>query len=313
MTLIQLHYVLAVAEYKNFTVAADKSFVSQPTLSMQIQKLEKELDVELFDRTSNPIKITHAGQKIINQAKLILSEAHKLFQLVEEDKKSMNGEVIMGIIPTILPTLVPIFYKTFKVKYPESNLIIRELKTEDMVKALKDGTIDFGVASTPLRDYQIAEKPMYREPLVAYLSTDYPSYKEKTMDIKNLDFDDLLMLEEGHCFRDNILDLCQHREQINSNVKLESGSFSTLVSLVNEGYGWTILPLMEAENLHENDKKNVRYFQSPPSREISLIYSVTQIRQTFIEKFSELIKSLLRGQLFLEEKSDGIRPKISVL
>lgn len=311
MTLTQLQYVLAVAEYKNFTVAADKSFVSQPTLSMQVQKLEKELEVELFDRASNPIKITLAGQQIVNQAKIILNESRRLVQLVEENKKSMNGKVIVGIIPTILPTLVPLFFKTFKVKYPESGLVIKELKTFDMLKALKDGTIDFGIACTPLRDFQIAEKPLYQEPLVAYISTNHPLYKKKTIEVADLDFNDMLLLEEGHCFRDNVLDLCQNPDQINFKIKLESGSFSTLVSLVDEGYGLTILPLMEAENLHENCKKNVRYFQSSPLRDISLIYSVTQIRETFIEKFSELIKSLLRGQMFLQEKSD--KPKIIIL
>lgn len=313
ITLIQLQYVLTVAEYKNFTIAAEKAFVSQPTLSMQIQKLEKTLRVELFDRTTNPIKITPIGKKIVEQAKIILSEANKLSQIVEEDKKSMNGTVVIGIIPTITPTLVPLFYKTFRSKYPESDLVIKEMKTEDILKGIKEGYLDFGIASTPLHDNQIIEKPIYKEPLVAYVSSqDAKMYKETVLDVDKLDFNYLLMLEEGHCFRDVVLDLCKHREAINSNIKLEGGSFTTLINLVNEGFGFTILPLLESENLSEEEKKNIRYFSSSPSREISLIYSTNQIRTTFAEKFVDLIKSILRGKLFLEDKIEH-KPQLKVL
>ncbi|CVK16621.1 LysR family transcriptional regulator, hydrogen peroxide-inducible genes activator [Apibacter mensalis] len=313
ITLIQLQYVLTVAEYKNFTIAAEKAFVSQPTLSMQIQKLEKTLRVELFDRTTNPIKITPIGKKIVEQAKIILSEANKLSQIVEEDKKSMNGTVVIGIIPTITPTLVPFFYKTFRSKYPESDLMIKELKTEDILKGIKEGYLDFGIASTPLHDNQIIEKPIYKEPLVAYVSPhDAKMYKETVLDIDKLDFNYLLMLEEGHCFRDVVLDLCKHREAINSNIKLEGGSFTTLINLVNEGFGFTILPLLESENLSEEEKNNIRYFSSSPSREISLIYSTNQIRTTFADKFVDLIKSILRGKLFLEDKIEH-KPQLKVM
>lgn len=313
MTLIQLQYVLTVAQYKNFTVAAEKAFVSQPTLSMQIQKLEKALGVELFDRTTNPIKITSIGEKIISQARIILQEADKLPKIVEEDKKSMNGIVKIGIIPTIIPTLVPLFFKIFKNKHPESELIIKELKTEDILKSLKNDEIDFAIVSTPLNnDYPIIERPIYREPLVAYISPQDDLYKEDLLEIDKLDFNNLLMLEEGHCFRDHVLDLCKYKDSIHSNIKLESGSFSTIVSLVNEGFGFTILPLLESENLSETDKKNLRYFKNSPFREISLIYSSNQIRLTFADKFIELIKSILRGKLFLEEKIDN-KPQLKIV
>lgn len=313
MTLIQLQYVLTVAEYKNFTIAAEKSFVSQPTLSMQIQKLEKELDVELFDRSFNPIKITPIGQKIINQAKIIIQESNKLSQVVEEEKQSMNGTIVLGIIPTILPTLVPLFYKTFKQKYPETNLIIKELKTNDMIKNIKEGNIDFGIASTPLYDIQITEKPLYKEPMVAYMNASNPDYNKEKLNANDIDFKDLLVLEEGNCFRDNVLDLCKNKESLNLNVKLESGSFSTLVSFVNEGYGTTILPLLESENLKIEDKKNIRYFEQSPYREISLVYSNTQIRLTFVNHFVELIKSIIRGKNFMENKDFQNIPQLKVL
>ena len=150
MTITQLYYVLAVAEHKNFTLAAEKCFVTQPTLSMQIQKLEKELNIDIFDRTSHPIKITQIGAKIVAQAKTILMEANRMKHLVNEEKGLLEGDFIIGVIPTVLPSLVPLFYKTFQKNNPKSNLIIKELQTDKIVKGIKDGSLDFGIVVSPL-------------------------------------------------------------------------------------------------------------------------------------------------------------------
>src|SRR5690606_26948050 len=140
MTLIQLEYVLAVAEYKNFTLAADRCFVTQPTLSMQIQKLEKELEIEIFDRSSHPIKLTQIGEKVVNQAKIILKESQKMGQLVLEERGLVEGDFTIGVIPTILPTLVPLFYKSFQKVHPNTNLIIKEMQTDEILVQLQQGT-----------------------------------------------------------------------------------------------------------------------------------------------------------------------------
>lgn len=199
MTLVQLQYVLAVAEYKNFTVAADKSFVTQPTLSMQIQKLEKELNVEIFDRTSHPIKITQIGEKIVQQAKTILMEANRMKHLVNEEKGLLEGDFVIGVIPTILPTLVPLFYKTFEKKHPKSNLIIKEFKTEKIIKGIKDGSLDFGIVVSPLHEDQIIEKTLYYEPLVAYIPEGHRLTSQEKIVETDLESADLLILQEGHC------------------------------------------------------------------------------------------------------------------
>lgn len=304
MTIIQLQYVLKVAEYKNFTVAAEKSFVSQPTLSMQVQKLEKELDVEIFDRSSNPITITVIGKKIIEQVKIILNEANRLTQIVEEGKNSMRGTITLGIIPTILPTFVPLFYKIFRNKYSETNLIIKELKTNEIVQQILSDSLDFAIVSGPLNILQIIEKPIYKEPLVYYLSDRDPLYNKAQIKISDINFSQLLLLEEGNCFRDNVLDLCEGKENYKSKINLESGSFSTLIKLVNEGYGATFLPLLEAEDLSDKDKEYIRFLEPCPYREISLIYNNSQIRSTFINNFIQLVKSILRGKLFLENQNN---------
>ena len=302
MTLVQLQYVLAVAEHKNFTIAADKSFVTQPTLSMQIQKLEKELNIEIFDRTSHPIKITQIGEKIVSQAKTILMEANRMKHLVNEEKGLLEGDFVIGVIPTILPSLVPLFYKTFQKNNPKSNLIIKELQTDKIVKGIKDGSLDFGIVVSPLYEDQIVERPLYYEPLVAYVPNSHRLSGEEHISESDLDTADLLILQEGHCFRNNVLALCDASKLKNRPIKLESGSFDALIKLANDGYGMTLLPSLVAEDLPEDLRKNVKNFNAPvPSREVSLIYHQSQLRDSFEKELVNTIQSILRGKIFLEK------------
>src|SRR5690606_10544763 len=194
MTLVQLQYVLAVAEYKNFTLAADKSFVTQPTLSMQIQKLEKELNIEIFDRSAHPIKLTQIGEKVVEQAKIILSEANKMAHLVYEEKGQVEGEFYIGVIPTVLPTLVPMFYRTFEKAFPKSNLIIKEMQTDEIIIGLQEGILDFGIVVTPLHEEQIVENVLYYEPLVGYVPASHPLHSKKKIEASDLESDSLLLL-----------------------------------------------------------------------------------------------------------------------
>lgn len=310
MTIIQLQYVLSVAESRNFTLAAEKSFVTQPTLSMQIQKLERELDIEIFDRSTHPITITPIGQKVIEQAKRIIAESKKMHQMVLEAKGSMEGEVTLGIIPTIFPSLVPLFYKTFKKKYPKSILKIKELKTEEIIEKLYDGSLDFGIAATPLNYDNIIEKPIYYEPLLAFIPSHHPLSNSTTISSNDLDPNDILLLEEGHCFRNNVLSLCDTHEIAHVEQELQSGDFSTLIKLSKEGFGITVLPLLFTEDMNESDKKFLKKFTgTQPTREVSLIYHDSQIRVQFAKEFFNLIQGLIRGKLFLE--SDNVTsPKI---
>lgn len=251
MTITQLKYVLAVAEAKNFTKAAEKVFVTQPTLSMQVQKLEDELDVKIFNRSKKPIELTAVGVQIIEQAKNIVNESDRISDIVDQQKGFIGGEFNIGIISTVMPTLLPMFLKAFVNRYPKVNLKIEEMTTDVMIERIKKGQLDAGIAATPLEDEFIVEKPVYYEPFVAYIPQNHRLSNLKEIKESDLIPDEILLLEDGHCFKDNILNLCK---TVNSEVDdrkffLESGSFETLMRLSDEGLGMTLLPYLHSLDL----------------------------------------------------------------
>ena len=300
MTLTQLKYTLAVAEQGNFTLAAEKCFVTQPTLSMQVQKLEEELDIELFNRKAKPITLTAVGEKIIAQAKVILEEAKRMNDVVATERGVVEGHFRIGIIPTVMPTLLPLFLNTFIKKFPKVNLKIEELNTASIVEELSTGKLDAGIAATPLDHPQLIEKPLYYEPFVGYTPKSHPLSSIKKLEVEDLEKMDILVLEDGHCFREHVLNLCQTTRKSKS-FDLKSGSFETLIRLANEGMGMTLLPYLQTRALSEKDKENLRYFESPePAREISMIYSKNLLKIPIIEALSQTIEGILRGAIQFE-------------
>lgn len=300
MTLTQLQYTLAVAEEGNFTQAAEKCFVTQPTLSMQVQKLEEELAVKLFNRSTKPISLTTIGEKIIEQAKIILKEARRMDDIVSMERGIVGGNFRLGIIPTIMPTLLPLFLNTFIKKFPKVNLKIEELNTAAIVEELKNGKLDAGIAASPLEDSKLIEKPLYYEPFVGYIPQTHPLSKLKSLNPSDLEKMDVLVLEDGHCFREHVLKLCQTPNPTNS-FNLKSGSFETLIHLANDGLGMTLLPYLQTRNLSPKNKENLRPFESPePAREISLIYSKSQLKLPVIESLAVTIEGIMRGAIRFE-------------
>jgi LysR family hydrogen peroxide-inducible transcriptional activator len=299
MTITQLQYVLAVAEHKNFTLAAEKCFVTQPTLSMQIQKIEEELKIIIFDRTKKPIQLTEIGQKIVNQAKNIVNEADRIKDIVEQQKGFVGGEFRLGIIPTIMPTLLPMFLKNFINKYPKVKLIIEELNTDEIIVKLKNGHLDAAIASTPLQEEKLKEIVLYFEPFVAYIPENHSISSKEEIEISDLKIDEILLLQDGHCFRDGILNLCKSEKEKNSTVfQLESGSFETLIKLADEGLGTTLLPYLHTLDLKEKDKNKLRHFKEPkPAREVSLIYPKTELKIQIIEALRNTISGVIRGAI----------------
>ena len=191
MTITQLHYVLAIAEQKNFTKAAEKCFVTQPTLSTQIQKLEEELDILIFDRSKKPIELTAIGRKIVIQARNIVNESDRIQDIVDQQKGFIGGEFRLGIIPTIMPTLLPMFLKGFIKKYPKVKLKIEELTTDDIMKRLHEGHLDAGIAATPLENDNIKERVLYYEPFVGYIPNEHRLVNKKKLDVSDLEIDDM--------------------------------------------------------------------------------------------------------------------------
>ncbi|WP_375324872.1 LysR substrate-binding domain-containing protein [Flagellimonas sp. GZD32] len=303
MTITQLQYVLAVAEHKNFTLAAEKSFVTQPTLSMQVQKLEDELDVLIFDRSKKPITITEVGKKIVAQAKNIVAEADRIKDIVDQDKGFIGGDYTLGIIPTVMPTLLPMFLNTFIKKYPKVNLIIKEQPTNTLIKNILDGHLDAGIAATPLEIEFIKERPLYYEPFVGYVPENHRLGAEKELSTSHLEVSDILLLQDGHCFREGVINLCKNTQKLNGeHFKIESGSFETLVSLSDEGMGMTLLPYLNTLHLEESKKKNLKAFKSPPpAREISLIYHKSELKIQITDALRDVISSIVRGAIAFQD------------
>jgi LysR family hydrogen peroxide-inducible transcriptional activator len=301
MTITQLKYVLAVAEYKNFTLAAEKCFVTQPTLSMQIQKVEEELGIQIFDRTKKPIQLTEIGIKIVSQSKNIVNEADRIQDIVDQQKGFIGGEFRLGIIPTIMPTLLPMFLKTFIKKYPKVKLIIEELNTEDIIFKLNNGHLDAAIAATPLNEEKIKEVVLYFEPFVAYIPENHIASNKKEIEISDLNLDEILLLRDGHCFRDSVLNICKSNNIENSHFQLESGSFETLIKLADEGLGTTLLPYLHTIDMDENDKIKLRHFIEPkPAREVSLIYPKNELKIHIIDALRNTISGVIKGAIIFQ-------------
>jgi len=299
MTITQLNYVLAIAEHKNFTKAAEKCFVTQPTLSTQIQKLEDELDILIFDRSKKPIELTDVGRKIVLQAKNIVDESERIQDIVDQQKGFIGGEFKLGIIPTVMPTLLPMFLKAFIKKYPKVKLKIEELTTEEIITRINDGHLDAAIAATPLVLETIKERVLYYEPFVAYIPNDHRLYSKKKLDTSDLDIDDLLLLEDGHCFRDGVINLCKSlKNNTDDSFQLESGSIETLIKLSNEGLGMTLLPYLHTMELNDKQKDKLRYFNEPsPAREVSIIYHKNELKMQIIDALQNVISGIIRGAI----------------
>lgn len=303
MTITQLKYALAIAEHKNFTKAAEKCFVTQPTLSTQIQKLEDELSIIIFDRSKKPIEVTDVGRKIIYQARNIVNEADRIQDIVDQQKGFIGGEFRLGIIPTIMPTLLPMFLKNFIKKYPKVKLKIEELTTEDILTRINDGHLDAAIVATPLESDTIKERVLYYEPFVAYIPDNHRLKDKKEINITDLDIEDMLLLEDGHCFRDGVINLCKAlKDQIDDSFQLESGSIETLIKLSNEGLGMTLLPYLHTLDIKENLNPNLRHFKAPsPAREVSIIYHKSELKMQIIDAMHHLISGIIRGAIAFQD------------
>jgi LysR family hydrogen peroxide-inducible transcriptional activator len=291
---------LAVAEHSNFTKAAKHCLVTQPTLSMQIQKLEDELKIQIFDRTKKPIELTNVGVKIVTQAKTILAEVERVNDIVDQEKGFIGGEFKLGISNSIMPTLLPLFFKSFISRYPKVKLNIEELKTNDIINKIKEGNLDGGIVSTPLNLEDIKERVIFYEKLVGYISENH-RLKDKTLiEISDLDINDILFKENDDSLRNMVVNMTQNEDTTQNNIfNLKSVSIEMLVKLTNEGMGMTILPYLNTLDLKTHEIKNLRFFKNPhPAREVSLIYNISELKIQIINSIhktiSENIKDLIK-------------------
>ncbi len=298
MTLVQLEYLLAVDTHRHFATAAEHCFITQPTLSMQLQKLEEELGVQLFDRSRVPVRPTEIGKEIIEQARVIIAESKKIKEIVLDQKQEISGELRIGVIPTLAPYLIPLFITSFLEKYPDVQVVVQEMLTEQIVDKLKHELLDVGLLVTPLADKSIKELPLFYESFVAYINPQHPLSKYKTIKPEQLDLDELWILNEGHCFRSQVLNICNRGSKSgdNKNSKLDykSGSLETLKRIVENQHGLTLLPELSTLDLPKEKRELVHTFEEPqPLREVSLAVHRSFLKKKLIEALKqEIIKSL---------------------
>lgn len=274
MNFAQLEYVVAVDNYRHFFTAAEKCFVTQATLSMMIKKLEEELGVKIFDRSRQPVKPTREGEEVILRARQILAEANSLRTFVKDLKGEISGELRLGVIPTLAPYLLPLFLRSFTVQFPDLRIYIKELVTDEIIMKLKTGELDAGLLATPLNEQAITEYPLFYEEFFAYASQNEKLSRKKYLLPKEIYLDSLWLLEEGHCLRTQVLNLCElkHKDTASKGLHYQAGSIETLVNMVDRNDGVTIVPYLATLMLKQGQKKNLREFAAPkPVREISIV------------------------------------------
>ncbi|MGC4020588.1 MAG: LysR substrate-binding domain-containing protein [Cyclobacteriaceae bacterium] len=309
MNIQQLEYIVAVDTWRHFSTAAEKCNITQPTLSMMIQRLEEELGVKIFDRTKQPVITTDIGMKIIEQARIILSETKQLKKIVADQKNEAQGELHIGIIPTVAPYLLPLFLNTFLKKYPNIKLRISEFTTDQIINQLEKQHLDAGILATPLKISSVKEQPLFYEQFVVYASREEKLMKKKYLLADDIDVNHLWLLEEGHCLRSQVVNLCElkRKESLMQNLDYQAGSIETLKKMVDLNNGITILPELALRDLTKKQQKNIRFFRSPaPVREISIVTYRYFAKHNLIEVLkNEILASLP------ENMKDSIKKQIA--
>ena len=285
MTLQQLEYILAVARYGHFGRAAEACNVTQPTLSAMIGKLEEEIGAKLFDRNRQPICPTPVGERVVQQAREVLEQADSIKDIVLEEKQSLGGVFRVGILPTIAPYLLPRFFPQMMKKYPTLDIRVREMKTYQIKDALLQGDIDAGILATieGLEEYE--QTTLFYEKYIGYVSREDALFKKEMIRTADVAASrELWLLDEGHCFRDQMVRFCQMKSSQTSQLAYNLGSMETFMRMVESGMGITFIPELAEMQLSDPQKELVRPFAIPvPTRELILITNKNFIRQTLLE------------------------------
>jgi LysR family transcriptional regulator, hydrogen peroxide-inducible genes activator len=312
MTLSQLRYVVAVDEHRHFTRAAEACGVAQPTLSMQIRKLEEELGVGLFHRDRFRVRPTDLGSQLVEQARTILREAERMREVAGTGIGTVAGQLRLGVIPTVGPLLLPRALPRLLELHPELSVVVEERKTSELVEALRAGRLDAALLATPTETTGLVQESLFREPFLAYLAPGHHLARSDSVTRNDLQLADLWLLREGHCFRDQVLDLCS-REEVDPAppraLSFESGNLHTLKRLVDEIGGMTLLPQLMLGELTPEEQKRVRPFADPPpARTVSFVHGRTYLKQAARAVLADTLRASVRGEGVLDasdhERSD---------
>lgn len=295
MNLQQLEYIVAVDTYRHFARAAEACRVTQPTLSMMIHKLEESLEIKIFDRSRQPVVPTEMGERVISQARIVLQEVGRMQEMIEESKNKVTGELKVGILPTIAPYLLPLFLQHFQQKYPAIRLKLAEHMTASLIEKLQRGELDAGILVLPEQNAHLFEYPLYQEPFVVYTPR---TFEKDYLLAEDIDVQELLLLEEGHCFRSQIMQFCELRKKHENPVEYTSGSLETLRYLADKQLGITILPALALEHFSADQMKNVKRFAVPqPTRQVSLVTHRDFVKKRMIQFLAMEIQASLPPSL----------------
>ena len=296
MNLQQLEYIVALDKYRHFQRAAESCGVSQPTLSALIQKLEEELDLTLFDRKSHPISTTDSGRAVIDQARVVLYHVAQLKEMTTKEKEMSTGTIRIGIIPTVAPYILPRLFKQMQRMFPQIELKAFELRTSVIIEQLRKAELDMAILATPLEQPDFLEIPLYYEKFAAYVSPSEKIYKKEEIAAHEMPTEHLWVLKEGHCMRNQVFNFCQTKSAYSTTY--EAGSIDTLIKIVDENGGYTVIPELHLPLLHDTQQCHVRQLASPtPVREISLVIRQDYVRERLINSVAEAVKAIIPDEM----------------
>ncbi len=293
MNIQQLDYIVSVDRFRHFAKAAEACGVSQPTLSMMIQKLEEELGVELFDRKQSPVQPTEVGKKLIAQAKVVKFNIKQFREIAEAVRETIEGELNMAIIPTLAPYIIPKFFGEIRHRLPDLKVRISEIRTSEIIEKLQSAEIELAIVSTPLNEPGILELPLFYERFIAYVSPmEKEMYKKEKIDVFSLDPEGMWLLQEGHCFRSQMINIC-HKGKDSMQI-YEAGSIETLIRIVDKNGGYTLIPELHISALSPEQKSNIRLFAGDePRREISFVFREDFVKERLINELVESVKEMI--------------------
>lgn len=302
MTLQQLEYIVALDECRHYVTAAEHCCVSQPNLTMQVKKLEADIGVIIFDRDKKPLQPTEVGKEVIIRARQILRESRQLKEFLNHEKESVEGEFTIGIIPTLAPYLLPYILPVFMKENPKVHLKIQELQTNQIIAQLENDTVDIGLLVTPLNKTSIKEIPVFFEPFLLYLPQNHRFFDENLILAEDLDPSEVLVLDEGHCFREQALSICKGAKHGSAiGFDYQSGSIEALKNLVHNGVGYTLVP--ELSVINELNSNHIKRFTNPePVREVSIVIHSSYFKVSIINRLKDTIQRAVPKR-FLERQS----------
>lgn len=307
MTIQQLEYILAVDRFRHFGKAAEYCLVTQPTLSAMVQKLEEELDVKIFDRSTQPVQPTSVGRKIIEQARAVLTQASKVKEIVQEEGQSLKGVFRIAVLPTIAPYLLPRFFPKFMEDYPELDIRVSEMKTQDVLVALAAGKVDAAIIATAVDNKSLQAETLFYEQFLGYVARKESIFKNEMIRTTDISGERLWLLDEGHCFRDQLMRFCQLETVKLHQAAYHLGSMETFMRIVEGGKGITFIPELALYQLSDQQKELVRPFAIPrPTREISIVTKTDFVRFSVLSILKERIRSSIPKEMLTLQNTQRV-------